>query len=47
MVTDGEEPMYSAKNVSQCHLLTTERTRAFLWLSLSLAANGERNFFTV
>jgi hypothetical protein len=45
MATDGEEPKYSDKNLGQCHLLTTERTRALKWLSLSLEANGEQHFF--
>lgn len=46
MVTDGTEPNYSEKTLGQCHLLTTERTRAFSWLSLSLEVNGEQHVFT-
>jgi hypothetical protein len=46
MVTDGREPKYWEKNLGQCHLLTTERTRAFSCLSPSLEANGEKQFFT-
>ena len=46
MVAGGGEPKCSDKNLGQCHLLATERTRAFSWLSLSLEANGEQHFFT-